>query len=192
MSAPIEVETHSDDEALLVRRKHRQGGELIAGLNLTPMMDVMTILLVYLIKVYAESPQNLTLNDDLRPPGSSAPGEMVPSVNVMVSSSAILVDNKKVLDVVRTPAGCGGKSGTVCSYQVASDDPKNAYAPLSQALTARVDVINAIAARGGSEFDGNLMVVADENTPYDLISNVLYHAGKAQFTSYRLVVRRGQ
>jgi biopolymer transport protein ExbD len=170
--------SHSDDEMIFLRRKHRHGGELIAGLNLTAMMDVMTILLVYLIKVYAEAPENITLNDDLRPPSSTAPENIQPSVQVLISKSAILVDRKKILDV--------------SEGRIVSEDPKAAYAPLSQALTARVDVINAIAERGGAAFDGNLMIVADEETPYDLVSNVLYQAGKAQFTSYRLVVRRGQ
>ncbi len=166
-----------DEELLFFRRKHRQVGELIAGLNLTAMMDVMTILLVYLIKVYADAPENITLNDDLRPPPSTAPENIVPSVQVLISKTAILVDQRKILEVA--------------DGRIVTAEPANAYAPLSQALTSRKEVIDAIALRGGSPFDGNLMIVADEDTPYDLISNVLYHAGKAQFTSYRLVVRRG-
>ena len=49
------------------------------------MMDVMTILLVYLIKVFADAPQNITLNDDLRPPASTAPDNIVPAVRVMIA-----------------------------------------------------------------------------------------------------------
>lgn len=169
--------SNQDEEFLFFRRKHARGGDLISGLNLTAMMDVMTILLVYLIKVYAEAPENISLNDDLRPPSSTAPENIVPSVSVTISKSGVMVEKKKILDV---------QDG-----QVVAADPKNAYAPLSQALTARVDVIVAIANQGGSPFDGNLMIIADEDTPYELISNVLYHAGKAQFTSYRLVVRKG-
>ena len=172
-SAASESSSTTDDE-LLLRRRRQKKPDLIAGLNLTAMMDVMTILLVYLIKVYASAPENITLNDDLRPPSSTAPQNLVPSVSVLVTRSAVLVDNKPVLQIE------GG--------HVVGADPKTAYLPLSDALTKRVDTIKAISARGGSPFDGNLMLIADEGTPYEIISSVLYQAGKAQFTAYRLVV----
>jgi len=140
------------------------------------MMDILTILLVYLIKLYAETPENITLNDDLRPPSSTAPDNIVPSVTVLVSKTAILVDQKKILDV---NAG-----------QVVTTEGKAAYQPLAEALDKRVEVIRAIEARGGSPFDGNLMIIADQDTPYDLISSVLYQAGRAEFTNYRLVVQK--
>lgn len=177
MSTPTEAYTpesnDTDDEMLLRRRRHRKP-DLITGLNLTAMMDVMTILLVYLIKVYASAPENITLNDDLRPPSSTAPQNLVPSVSVLISRSSILVDNKPVLQIA--------------DGHVVGADPKTAYLPLSEALTKRVDTIKAISARGGSPFDGNLMLIADEGTPYEIISSVLYQAGKSQFTAYRLVV----
>lgn len=163
-----------DDELLVLRRRRRSHGLLIEGLNLTAMMDVMTIILVYLIKLYAAAPENITLNDDLRPPASTAPDTVVPSVSVLISKSAILVDNRPVMEI---------KDG-----RVVSDDAKNPYYPVADALTRRVETIKAINARGGSAFDGNLMLIADQTTPYEVISSVLYQAGKAQFTSYRLVV----
>lgn len=166
----------TDDELLLRRAKHRKHSDAITGLNLTAMMDVMTILLVFLLKQYASAPENITLNDDLRPPVSSAPDTLVPAVSVVISKTSVLVDNKLVLKV---------KGGVIVS-----DDPTKAYQPLASALTQRVDLINAVNKKGGAPFDGNLMVIADEDTPYDIVSSVLYQAGKAQFTSYRLIVRR--
>jgi len=174
---PVEA-VNSDDELLFFRRKHKQAKDLVAGLNLTAMMDIMTILLVYLIKVYAEAPESITLNDDLRPPSSTAPENLVPSVSILISKSSVLVDSKLTLRL--KPGG-----------EIDAEDPSNAYAPLSKALAGRVEAIKYIADNGGSPFDGNLMIIADQDTPYDLISNVLYHAGKAQFTTYRLVVQKG-
>ncbi len=174
MSTEAEMSSQVDDE-LLLRRKRRVHAEDIAGLNLTAMMDMFTIILVYLIKVYASSPENMTLNDDLRPPASTAPGTITPAVRVMVAKSGILVDDKLVLQ---------WKDGAMIT-----PDPNNPYQPLRQALEKRVETIRAIEARGGSPFDGLLMVVADGDTPYDVIGKVLDQAGRSQFTSYRLVVR---
>lgn len=172
------VATSMDDELLFARRKRKHADGMIVGLNLTAMMDVMTILLVYLIKVYADAPESITLNDDLRPPSSTAPENLVPSVTILISKSSILVDSKLALRL---------KPGGV----IDAEDPANAYAPLAKMLTSRVEAIKYLAEGGGSPFDGNLMIIADQDTPYSLISNVLYHAGKAQFTTYRLVVQKG-
>lgn len=165
-----------DDYLFMRRRRHEEGG--ISGLNLTAMMDVMTILLVYLIKVYASSPENITLNDDLRPPASTAPDAVVPAIKVLVSQSAIVVDEKVVLRL---------EKGAVV---VEGDATAGKYQPLARALEKRVSEVREVAARtGGKEFDGILMVVADEDAPYGLIADVLIQAGKAQFTSYRLTVK---
>jgi biopolymer transport protein ExbD len=175
-TAPVvENDTSADDEYFFAkRRKHVEGG--ISGLNLTAMMDVMTILLVYLIKVYASSPENITLNDDLRPPASTAPDNVVPAVKVMISSNAIIVDDRTVLLI---------KDGAVVY-----EEKTQKYKPLAKALEKRRDDIKAISQRtGGPGFDGILMVVADENTSYGLLTDVLAQAGIAQFTSYRLTVR---
>lgn len=172
--AELDIISSNDDEFMIRRRRHQDPG--IVGLNLTAMMDVMTILLVYLIKVFADAPQNITLNDDLRPPASTAPDSIVPAVRVMISAGAITVDDKTVL--------------TLKNGEVVATDPKNKYGPLAGALQKRVDDIRAISQRThGPPFDGILMVVADEDTPYGLLADVLSQAGRAQFTSYRLTVR---
>ncbi len=181
MSEPAEsaeiASLNLDDEILFLRRKRHGLGAAISGLNLTAMMDILTILLVYLIKVYAEAPESITLNDNLRPPTSTAPENVVPSVSVIINKTGILVEQKLVL--------------TLVSGQVVAEDPSARYQPLAQALSARVDIIKLVESKGGSPFDGNLMIIADDTTPYDLVSNVLYQAGKLGFTSYRLVVRKG-
>lgn len=177
----VEMSSEVDDE-LLLRRSRRPRHEDIAGLNLTAMMDMFTIILVYLIKLYAASPENLTLNDDLRPPTSTAPDNVTPAVRVMVAKSAILVDDKLVMQF--TANGIVDAAGNPVV-----GDANNPYPALRDALDKRVEIIQATQAGGGSAFDGLLMVVADGDTPYQVIGGVLREAGLAQFTSYRLVVR---
>ncbi len=168
----------SDDELLLRRRRRSKLGSAIEGLNLTAMMDVMTILLVYLIKQYASAPENIQLADDLKPPASITTDTLVPGVRVTMSRSAILVDDKLVLKL-QDGRPVDGAAGDV-----------NAWTPVGAALGTRRETIQRIADGGGAPFDGSLMVVADEDTPYDVLYGVLYVAGKEQFTSFRLITRR--
>ncbi|MSQ00526.1 MAG: hypothetical protein EXR71_01375 [Myxococcales bacterium] len=166
--------SESDDEFMLRRRRHRKHGEAIEGLNLTAMMDIMTIILVFLIKQYESSPQNITLSDDLTPPKTTSEAEMVPAVALTIAKTSILVDNKLVVKVV---------AGTALT----SED----WAKVRKALGVRRDQIRAIGAAGGAKFDGNIMLIADDDTPYEIISDALLGAGAEQYTTYRLVLQAG-
>lgn len=167
----------SDDEVMLRRRKHKKHGEEITGLNLTAMMDVMTILLVFLLKQFAEAPENITLNEDLMPPASITRDALVPGVRVMISKNAVMVDSEVVLRLE------GGNP-----VDGAAND-LSAWTPVAQALATRRTTIERIGEVTGRKFDGSLMVVADKDTPYEVITQVLYQAGREQFTAFRLVVQ---
>lgn len=167
-----------DDELMLLRRRHKNAPNPVEGLNLTAMMDMMTIILVFLIKQYSAAAENITLNDDLRPPASTSAEVVVPSTQVMISKTVVMLGDRPILRL-----DAAGKVTAV-------DGSSEPWTSVQTALEKRVATINAIHERGGAEFDGDLMLVADEDTPYEIVSNVLYQAGKAQFTTYRLVVRR--
>lgn len=159
------------------RRKVRvMPGENITHLNLVPMMDMMTVLLVFLVKNFMTEPDAIQVSDTLRPPESSSVTEMGPATTVTITSEAILVESKMVVPLADVMAA-GGKEVAI---------PK-----LRDALLAEVSTREAVAERGlGEPFDGKLLLVAHENTPYGIITSVLYTAGGAKFSSYRLVVMK--
>ncbi len=55
------------------KRKEREAAGEIHELNITAMMDMMTIILVFLLKSYAASAISLTQSEDVKPPISSDP-----------------------------------------------------------------------------------------------------------------------
>ena len=150
-------------------------GENISHLNLVPMMDMMTVLLVFLVKNFMTDPQSIQVSDALRPPESVATVDMGPATTITVTADSILVENKPVLKLADL-AGSGSKEVAI---------PK-----LRDELLNQVSQREALAKRGGPPFDGKLLLVAHQTTPYSLITSVLYTAGEAKFSSYRLVVMR--
>ncbi len=150
-------------------------GENISHLNLVPMMDMMTVLLVFLVKNFMTDPQSIQINESLRPPESSATVEMGPATTITITAEEILVESKVVVRLADiTLAG---------SKEVAI--PK-----LFDELQNEVSKREALADRGGPPFDGKMLLVAHQSTPYSLITSVLYTAGEAKFSSYRLVVMK--
>lgn len=156
------------------RRKRRKiPGETISHLNLTPMMDIMTMLLVFLVKSFATAPENINVNLSLRPPESTTQVEMKAATKVTVTKEQILVDDSVVLELAQVKVAAGGQA---------------AIPVLRDALLERADHLKALENRGGPPFDGRLLVVADEETPYSMITSVLLTAGESKFSEYKLVV----
>jgi biopolymer transport protein ExbD len=157
------------------RRKVKLEGEDITGLNLTAMMDMMTILLVFLVKSYTTDPERINSSDKLMPPRSSATEELKPAVTIMVSTEGLMVEDKLVK-----------RMDDLTVEQV----NKARIPELEDALTTRVEELKRLEQMGGRPFDGSLLVVADKNTPYNILTAVLYTAGQAQFSNYRLLVQK--
>lgn len=153
-----------------VRRK--LPGESIGHLNLTPMMDIMTMLLVFLVKSFATEPENINVNL-VRPPESTNDKMMEAATKVTVTKQSILVDETEVLSLSQVKVG---------------DDKEAAIPSLRDALLERADHLKALENKGGAPFDGRLLVVADETTPYAIITAVLVTAGDSKFSEYKLVV----
>ncbi|HEX4619971.1 MAG TPA: biopolymer transporter ExbD, partial [Myxococcaceae bacterium] len=140
---PIEI---SEDDVMRMRfrsamqrkkRRERDAAFEIRELNITAMMDMMTIILVFLLKSYSTSSVAMTASEDLKPPISSTRATPKDTVALTVTPKAILVGERKVLDLV------GGRI------------PPNALAgnlvtPLDAALKKEVDKLKNIADRNPS------------------------------------------
>src|SRR5256885_9165614 len=79
------------------RRKDRDREGEIEGLNIYPMLDMMTIILVFLLKSYSASSVTLDSADKLTPPTSSSTQNPKETVALTISSKHILIDNKPVM-----------------------------------------------------------------------------------------------
>ncbi len=150
-----------------------------AKLNITSLMDIMTIILVFLLKSYSTEDIQIAPSDDLRLPVSSAQKPPELAVNAVVSQAAITVDGVKVVDVAGGVVGEEYKRGTLIS-------------PLFDILKEKADEAKAIAeARASVDFTGRLLLQCDRDIPFSLVREVMYTAGQAQFAEFKFVVYKG-
>jgi biopolymer transport protein ExbD len=143
------------------RRAH--GGA--ASLNLTPMIDMFTILLVFLIKSYSTDPAFLTPTQNIELSKTTsekiAPNEMV----LIIGKDGILVEGKLVVAF---------KDGTIDSKLVKA----GVLPELQKALEAQAAKTKFIAERNSSvKFSGTLILQADQKLPFDSLKPVLRTAG---------------
>ena len=148
-------------------------------LNIMPMMDMMTILLVFLIKQFAVQSSAAAMNKEMQLPLSSADKQRPMTLNITITQNTIVVEGDAVAPV---------RNGSVDPSM--KKDGANSYfiIPLVDTLTHHANRLKKLANMGGSPFDGTAMVMVDKNTPYRLLSEVLYSAGQAEFNNYHMVV----
>ena len=186
MAAPVARAQELDEETLqrlmfrkaLARkkRKEREAAGEIRELNITAMMDMMTIILVFLLKSYAASAISLTQSEDVKPPISSTRAVPKDTVAVTITPRDILVGDRVVVAL---------ENGQVPAAQLNGRLVK----PLDQALRREVDKLKLIASRNPSApFSHELSIIGDKRIPYDLLLTVLYTAGQEELENYRFVV----
>jgi biopolymer transport protein ExbD len=145
-------------------------------LEITSLMDIMTIILVFLLKSYSTEDIQIAPSDDLRLPVSTASVAPQLAVNTVISQAAIIVDGVRVVDVNGGVVGDEYKRGTLIS-------------PLFDILKEKADDAKAIAeGRQGINFSGRILLQCDRNIPFSLVREVMYTAGQAQFAEFKFVV----
>jgi biopolymer transport protein ExbD len=156
-------------------------------LNITAMLDIMTIILVFLLKSLGESSASIPQSEDLRLPNSvirTQPSQE--GIVVTVSKSQILVGDEKVLSLPGRESLA--QAGVGARYK--RGGPNDIYiVPLGNALQAARQTDKLIRqAKGLDAGSSEAIVIADETTPYRLLIEVLFTLGQSEFGKYHLMV----
>ncbi len=172
-------------------RRNRREPE-IDFLNITAMLDLMTIILVFLLKSVGSSAASIPQSKDLTLPKSVMQSE--PSqegVVVIVSKSQILVGEDPTPIVVLPNREQLAQSGVDAKYK--RSGPNDLYVvPLANALSHARETDKAIrAAKGLDPSSSEAVIVADATTPYRLLIEVLFTLGQSEFGKYHLMVLSG-
>jgi len=154
-------------------RKTRKYGEA-SDLSLTSMMDVMTIILVFLIKQVDTEGQLITASENLVLPNSTStkvPKEV--SLGLVVDHNWVLVDGQQIVET-----------------SIVAEQDSLLVAALDAVLKEKREVEKAaLLAKGESdEGGGNIIVQLDKNTAYDIMFKVMATCGASGFTNVAFAV----
>jgi biopolymer transport protein ExbD len=156
-------------------------------LNITAMLDMMTIILVFLLKSMSQTSASIPQSPDLTIPKSILTSEASQEgVPVLISKSQIVVDNQPILPVPADAThGVEGKHKR--------GGPNDLYiVPLATTLQSWRDRDKAVrAATGKDPSFSEAIIIADKDTPYRLLVEVLFTLGQTEFSKFHLMVLQG-
>lgn len=181
-------------KAALRKAKRRNAKEPeIDFLNITAMLDLMTIILVFLLKSLASSAGAIPQSDDLRLPASVMTGEPAEEgVLIIVSKTQILVGEESTPVVKLPPREQLAATGVDAKYKRGGAGDMY-IVPLGNSLQNARDIDKAVrVAKGLNPNTSEAMVVVDRTTPYRLLIEVLFTLGQSEFGKYHLMVMSGK
>jgi len=163
-------------------------GESIRHLNIMPMMDMMTILLVAFIFQAATSATALTAGSVNLPRTQSDDELPEGAATLIISKSGIVVEGESIVSVSNGQVDSADKEGGLQGNKI----PRltNFLAKLHQ---LQLDALRSKPGHDPSkEKPPELMIIADRTTPYRLLMEVLFSAKQkeAGYKVFRMIVQK--
>jgi len=152
-----------------IKRHRTDSGDV--KLNLTSMMDMFTIILVFLLKVYSTEGQMVQPSKYLTLPKSTVEKHPEVSLDLTISKEWIVLNNKpvaKVADVAQSS-----------SLIIPS---------LRQELLHYATQAERMQEKYGQKFSGSITIQGDKTLPYRVLVKVMATCGKSKYPNMRLLV----
>ena len=168
------------------------GAPEVNYLNITAMLDMMTIILVFLLKGMSSSSASIPQSKDMTLPTSIITTEPASEgTSVLISKTQILVGEDPHPIVMLPGRDSLAQSGIDAKYK--RNGPNDLYiVPLANALQSARQTDKLIRqAKGLDPSSSEAIVIADNTTPYRLLIEVLFTLGQSEFAKYHLMVLSG-
>ena len=157
------------------KKKFKPGSMSASEVNINSLLDVLSVILVFLMKSYSANTVQIKPSQELQVPISHSMQQVLESTTVTVTLKNILVDDVPVMTFEEgklAPTDIGG-GGMLIN-------------PLFANLQTAVDHEKKIEARNAaSPFKGIVTIIGDRNVSFELMTQVMYTAGQAQFSKFK-------
>ena len=157
------------------QRKRKKKG--IVEVDITSLLDILVILLVFLLRSYNTSGITMQVPKGIELPTSESQTVNTAGVQIQVSKDKIWVDNKVVLDTENMPS-------------VVYDQGGKRIVPLFNELVQKKEEVKTIAKleSAAKSFSGLANLIVDKSMKYDYVKKVMYTCAEAGFKEFKFVV----
>ncbi len=152
-------------------KRHNTSAE--GKLNLTSMMDMFTIILVFLLKTYATEGQLIQPTDSLTLPKSTIQTAPETALDLVVSKETVMLNDKPVVDLASVKQ--------VKGYIIQS---------LRDELLFHAREAKKMEVQYGVPFSGKVTIQGDKDMEYKDLVKVMATCGASEYPNMRLVVYR--
>jgi biopolymer transport protein ExbD len=176
------------------RRGHvRRRKQKAFGLQMTSLMDVLIIIVIFLLKSYGLSQMQVPQTDKLELPVSKAIETFGEGIVLVISKDKVTVDSE---DVMQFEGDYKENKFTIPANALDNSSSNRGIMPIYDVLKKKKEDFETLASRSpqpeeaAKKWTGELLVQADKEASYSLIRQVMFTAGMAGYRTFRLTVEK--
>ena len=147
-------------------RRSKKAEPVLAKLQLTSLVDVLTILLVFLIKSFSEDPISINVPKEIELAEATVQNSFSQELELYISPNNIFLEQKNIISTE--------KANSLVTLEI-------------PALYTLLKKIKRESIFPNSK-KGYLNIQCDKNIPFKVLKKVLYTSKKAGFSKYSLLV----
>lgn len=163
-------------QSIKARRGRKGAGAF--DIDITSLLDILTIMMVFLLQSYNSSGVVINIPKDIELPRSTSETLNTFGVNIQVSKSQIWVDDKEVVNTQNVDDG------------KLFDDGGRRIIPLFDQLVKIKETIKQSEklSPDAKAFSGVANLVVDKSLKYNYLKKVMYTCAAAGFKEFKFVV----
>ncbi len=167
---PGKLQLSSETFTVVPRRRRRRQGNFTV--KLTSMMDMFTILLVFLLNSYSAEGEIITVAKDIKLPQSTAQKEPKPTPIVMVTGQWLIFDGQPLVPVAEV----------LRSRRLLIPELKREL-ERTRKTTEQLAALNPKL-----RFRGEITIQGDREIPFGLLKKVMFTCGQVGYNNLLLAV----
>lgn len=146
-----------------------------ASLGMTSLMDIVSIIVVYLLKSYASDPITITPIAEQKIPMSRMDAPLKEGVAIYISSRE-LVFNEESLAVLNE----GELDPNIVQGHV--------IRPLFEKLEEETEKSKQVYESRGEQWIGHIILIGDEAVKFSTLVDLMYTAGRLEYSEYSFCI----
>ncbi|MCK4846416.1 MAG: biopolymer transporter ExbD [Deltaproteobacteria bacterium] len=157
------------------RRRRNKKGNVVATLSLVSLMDMFTIVLIFLLHSFSATGETFATSDKFQLPVSTATAAIRPALTIQVTTKDIMVEGRVV----------------VARSELIKD--KVLIEPLLTELEEEAKKSVFIAGINKSmELSRTVIILGDRSIDFSLLERVMYTCGQVGYNNITLAVLSGE
>jgi hypothetical protein len=157
------------------KANRKNKGEEEGGLTMTSLMDIVSIIVVYLLKTYASDPVLIMPIAEQKIPLSTMDAPLTEGIPVYLSAREMVFMEKPLAQL---------KEGELPDSVVQG----HTIVPFFEALEEETEKSKQIYEQRGEAWVGHLIVIGDEQLKFATIVDVMYTAGRLEYSEYSFCI----
>ncbi|MCK4738816.1 MAG: biopolymer transporter ExbD [Deltaproteobacteria bacterium] len=155
------------------KRRHNKRGATVASLNLNSLMDMFTIILIFLLVSFSTERENPSATTTFKLPSSTSEEAMRPRLTIQITQDVIIVEGKQVVNIKDIDP-----NETIISPL---------YAELQELAKTSIFIAEVNAEL---ELDREVVFQGDRTIPFALLQRLMFTCGQVGYSNISLAVTR--